>query len=165
MPWNRCGVRQRPSASFVNGSLGPVGRALAEGDEAQLTAAFASLMPAVVDEVTVAADLTATVTGLPTRRVSRALESMAVRDREDSATVWCFTAASVRRAFDDGGTQESVLADLTSVSRTPLPNVLTRLIADIARRHGHLIVAPVGAIISSADEDPAVGTAARAGPR
>lgn len=138
-------------ALVVNGSLSPVGRALGGAEESQLPAVFAQLMPTVVDEVAVCADLTATVTGLPTRRVSRVLESMADREREDAATMWRFSVISVRRAFDHGGTLGGLLAGLTSVSRLPIPDALTWLIRDIARRHGHLVVLPAGSIITSDD--------------
>jgi hypothetical protein len=54
------------------------------------------------------------------------------------ATVYRFSAGSLRRAFDAGWTGAEVHAFLDRHSRTPVPQPLGYLVDDIARRHGHL---------------------------
>jgi hypothetical protein len=55
-----------------------------------------------------------------------------------SATVYRVTEASVRRALDAGRTAEELQELFRTRSRTPVPQGLSYLIDDVARRHGRL---------------------------
>ena len=63
----------------------------------------------------------------------------------------CCGGAIREPSFDPGGTRDGVLAGLEELSSRPLPDSLIRLVADVARRHGHLVVEPTGAVITSED--------------
>src|SRR5690606_11044780 len=63
------------------------------------------------------------------------------------ATVYRFTAESIRRALDAGRTAADVTELLTRHSATPLPQPLVYLIEDVARRHGHLRVGALSSYV------------------
>jgi hypothetical protein len=71
--------------------------------------------------------------------VETRLAGLADREAAGSGT-WRIHDASLRRAFDEGGTAEEVLEFLRRHSSTPLPQALEYLVADVARRHGRLRV-------------------------
>ncbi|ETK36070.1 helicase-associated domain-containing protein [Microbispora sp. ATCC PTA-5024] len=95
------------------------------------------------------ADLTAVVTGPPSVELAALLDRAADRESQGSASVWRFGPASVRRALDAGETAESLIDDLAEVGTLPQP--LTYLIRDVARRHGEVTVSSVGCIIQGSD--------------
>jgi hypothetical protein len=121
------------------GALSPVGAAVLSGAGVDgLEEALGPGLGASEDSVVVQADLTATVLGHPSARLTAVLDGAADRESRSTATVWRFSAASVRRAFDAGHTADDVVAELSAVSRTELPQALTYLVRDVARQHGRL---------------------------
>jgi Helicase conserved C-terminal domain len=107
------------------------------------------LVPPPVDHVLVQADLTVVVPGPPSPDLATELSLTA---EPESANVYRITADTVRRALDTG----YVAADLHSLfarrSRTPVPQALTYLVDDVARRHGGIRVGSAGAYVRSEDE-------------
>jgi hypothetical protein len=95
------------------------------------------------------ADLTAVVTGPPSAELAELLDRGAERESRGAASVWRFTRASVRRALDAGHDAERLLDDLAAVGRVPQP--LTYLIHDVARRHGEVTVTSVACIVQASD--------------
>ncbi|MDH2424685.1 helicase-associated domain-containing protein [Sphaerisporangium sp. TRM90804] len=95
------------------------------------------------------ADLTAVVTGPPAAELSSLLDRAADRESRGAASVWRFSPASVRRALDAGHSAESLLEELSAAGTVPQP--LTYLIRDVARRHGEVTVTTVGCIIQGSD--------------
>ncbi|MBB6474779.1 helicase-associated domain-containing protein [Sphaerisporangium rubeum] len=91
------------------------------------------------------ADLTAVVTGPPAAELSSLLDRAADRESKGAASVWRFSAASVRRALDAGYSAESLLEELRAAGTVPQP--LAYLVKDVARRHGEVTVTTVGCII------------------
>ena len=67
------------------------------------------------------------------------------------ATVYRFSAHSLRRAFDAGRDAQAILDDLSAVSTTAVPQALEYLVRDLARRHGHLRVGAAGAYLRCED--------------
>src|SRR5690606_22947434 len=67
------------------------------------------------------------------------------------ATVYRITADSVRRALDAGVTAEDLHARMAHRSATPVPQALTYLIDDVARRHGGLRAGHCGCYLRSED--------------
>jgi hypothetical protein len=94
-------------------------------------------------------DLTAVVTGPPSAELASLLDRAADRESSGAASVWRFSPASVRRALDAGHGAESLLADLARAGT--LPQALTYLIRDVARRHGEVTVTTVACIIQGSD--------------
>lgn len=117
-----------------------------------VVAALDPLLPAPVDHVLVQADLTVVVPGPPEPTLAAELAVVADPESAGGATVYRVTPDSVRRALDAGYAADDVHALFTRRSRTPVPQALTYLVDDVARRHGGLRVGTVGAYLRSDDE-------------
>jgi hypothetical protein len=102
--------------------------------------------------VLIQADLTAVAPGPLVRERARDLHLLADVESRGGATVYRFTAASVRRAFDAGWAAHEVHAFLESVSRTPVPQPLTYLVDDAARTFGAVRVGHAEAFLRADDE-------------
>ena len=122
---------------------------LADEDPAPV---LAPLLPHEVEEVLIQADLTAVAPGPLTRDRARDLHLLADVESRGQATVYRFTASSVRRAFDAGWAAHEVHAFLDSVSRTSVPQPLTYLVDDAARRFGTVRVGHAEAFLRADDE-------------
>ncbi|MFL5793618.1 MAG: helicase-associated domain-containing protein [Actinomycetota bacterium] len=132
-----------------------LGVAVAEGERAQpglatgallagtgpsgLAEEAAEALPDGPDRFLLAGDLTVVAPGGLAPGVETRLAGLADREAAGSGT-WRISDASLRRAFDEGGTAEEVLAFLHRHSSTPLPQALEYVVADVARRHGRLRV-------------------------
>ena len=134
------------------GSPTVFGRALvAEGVEAAV-GALAPLLPEPVDHVLLQADLTAIAPGPLEHDLADRIAAVADVESRGAATTYRFTASSVRRAMDVGWAAADVHALLASASRTPVPQALTYLVDDVARRFGTLRVGLAAAFLRSDDE-------------
>jgi hypothetical protein len=132
------------------GGLASYAAALLDGgDPAPL---LTPLLPEEVDEVLIQADLTAVAPGPLTRERARDLHLLADVESRGQATVYRFTPASVRRAFDAGWAAHEVHAFLESVSRTPVPQPLTYLVDDASRTFGTIRVGHAEAFVRADDE-------------
>jgi hypothetical protein len=114
--------------------------------------ALDALLPAPVDHVLVQADLTVVVPGPPEPALAAELEMVAEHESAGGASVHRVTEASVRRALDAGYTAEDLHALFRRRSRTSVPQALTYLVDDVARKHGGLRVGGAGAYVRSDDE-------------
>ncbi|MDN3296261.1 helicase C-terminal domain-containing protein [Streptomyces ficellus] len=119
-------------------------------------ALLAPLLPEPVDHVLLQADLTAVAPGPLKRPLADMLAVLADVESKGGATVYRFTPASVRRALDAGQAAADLHAFLAAHSRTPVPQPLTYLIDDVARRHGHLRVGAASAYVRC-DDDAVLG--------
>lgn len=135
-------------------ALTPLGRALHAGDRDGLHAAAAALLPAPATTATFLPDLTALVSGAPAADLAELLDSAADQETRDAASTWRFSPTSVRRSLDAGRTADDLLAALTAVADRPLPQPLTYLVRDVARRHGSLRVSAAGCCLVA--DDPAL---------
>ncbi|MFE3560588.1 helicase-associated domain-containing protein [Streptomyces sp. NPDC059193] len=136
------------------GALSAFGRALLEHrDPAPL---LAPLLPEPVDHVLLQADLTAVAPGPLRRPLGDTLAVLADVESKGGATVYRFTPGSVRRALDAGHAAADLHAFLKEHSRTPVPQPLTYLIDDVARRHGHLRVGAASSYVRC-DDDAMLG--------
>jgi hypothetical protein len=132
------------------GGLSSHGRLLLGGDDP--AAALGALLPDEVDHVLIQTDLTAVAPGPLVRDRARDLHLMADVESRGQATVYRFTPASVRRAFDAGWAAHEVHAFLAQVSRTPVPQPLTYLVDDAARTFGTIRVGHAEAFLRADDE-------------
>ncbi|CNG29015.1 DNA-binding protein [Mycobacterium tuberculosis] len=132
------------------GELVPFARDLLAGDDPE--PALEKYLPEPVDEILIQADLTAVAPGPLVTDLARELALTADVESTGGATVYRFTPESVRRALDAGRSAADITDLLTRHSATPLPQPLTYLIDDVARRHGHL---RVGALSSYVRTDSA----------
>ncbi|MFD9566827.1 helicase-associated domain-containing protein [Streptomyces sp. NPDC059994] len=115
-------------------------------------AALAPHLPEPVDHVLLQADLTAVAPGPLRRPLAATLNVLADIESKGGATVYRFTPASVRRALDAGQAASDLHAFLAAHSATPVPQPLSYLIDDVARRHGHLRVGAASAYVRCDDD-------------
>ena len=136
-------ARRDPDADplGVLSAAGPVGSAA--------VAALDKLVPPPVDHVLVQADLTVVVPGPPAPDLAGEL---ALTAEPESANVYRITADSIRGALDAGYLPADLHGLFARRSRTPVPQALTYLVDDVARRHGGMRVGSAGAYLRSEDE-------------
>ncbi|MFE3071948.1 helicase-associated domain-containing protein [Streptomyces sp. NPDC059247] len=140
-------------AAPADGDGGGVELSVAAGRAATL---LAPLLPETVDEVLLQADLTAVAPGPLRRPLADALAVLADVESKGGATVYRFTPGSVRRALDAGRSASDLHEFLRTHSRTPVPQPLSYLVDDVARRHGHLRVGTASAYVRC-DDDAVLG--------
>jgi hypothetical protein len=136
------------------GALTSAARLLLHGDRAGAARAFRTLVPTPIDHILVQADLTAVAPGPLDRDLARELALVADVESTGHATVYRFTERSVRRALDLGRSAADVHALLARHSRTPIPQPLSYLVDDVARRHGRVRVGTATSYIRC--DDPAI---------
>lgn len=129
--------------------LSPAEQAAASAAAARL---LAPLLPEPLDHVLLQADLTAVAPGPLDRPLADVLGVLADVESKGGATVYRFTPGSVRRALDAGQSASDLHAFLAAHSRTPIPQPLTYLIDDVARKHGHLRVGAASAYVRCDDD-------------
>lgn len=132
---------------------------LAEHGPAQ---ALTDALPQPVTQCIIQGDLTVLVPGLPDPSLDDLLTACADIDSRANATTGRFTSESIARAFDRGWSSESLLAQLTQVSVTGIPQPLDYLVRDVARRHGSIRVGGLASYVRLADD--ALVAAVRASP-
>ncbi|MFD8421970.1 helicase-associated domain-containing protein [Streptomyces sp. NPDC059466] len=132
-PLPRTPAEQAAAAARAAGILGP-------------------LLPEPLDHVLLQADLTAVAPGPLERPLADTLGVLADVESKGGATVYRFTPGSVRRALDAGRSASDLHAFLAAHSRTPVPQPLTYLIDDVARRHGHLRIGAASAYVRCDDD-------------
>lgn len=152
-------------------ALGVVGRgALAtplrllmagEPDE-KVVAAMAKVLPAPIDYFLVQADLTVVVPGPLERDLSERLAAVATVESAGAAMVYRVSEQSIRHALDTGLTAGELHGLFTKHSKTAVPQGLTYLIDDVARRHGQLRVGMATSFVRC--EDPTLLAQAVASP-
>ncbi|RKN23953.1 hypothetical protein D7147_02745 [Micromonospora musae] len=137
-----------------DGAADPLGLHLeADSDEPSTAArALDALLPAPVDHFLMQADLTLVVPGPPEPALAAELDAVAELESAGGASVHRVTTASVRRALDAGYSADDLHALFRRRSRTPVPQSLTYLVDDVARRHGGLRAGSAGAYLRSDDE-------------
>jgi hypothetical protein len=136
--------------------------ALPEGCD-DLVAAAEKLLTRASTQALFGADLTAVVTGAPSADLTELLDSAADRETRDAASTWRFGPISVRRALDAGHSPSGLLAALSAVAQSELPQPLRYLIEDVARRHGQMQVTAVACCVVS--DQPTLLTEAAANRR
>ncbi|WP_327429931.1 helicase C-terminal domain-containing protein [Streptomyces sp. NBC_01236] len=139
---------------LARGALSPLGAHLRTDDMQELGTTCRRLLPPATSAARIGADLTAVVTGTPSARLAALLDSVADRETSGTASVWRFKAGSVRRALDAGRTPTDITAELAAVAAGPLPQPLSYLISDTARRHGRVRIAPAACVLHG--DEPAL---------
>ena len=146
---------------LVSGTPTASARALHAGDRDALVAALAAHLPAQVDSLVMQADLTAIVPGLPTPELAALMRQVATPESLGAASVYRFSAGSVRAALDSGRTAADLLAELGRRGTVPQP--LAYLVEDVARRHAALRIGAAATYLRC--EDPVELASILADPR
>ncbi|MFI5780251.1 helicase-associated domain-containing protein [Nocardia sp. NPDC051570] len=136
------------------GALTSAGRALLHDALGDAEAEMESALPEPVDHVLVQADLTVIAPGPLMPELQSRIALVADVESAGAATVYRISDASVRRALDAGLTAAELHQLFTAHSRTPVPQSLSYLIDDVARRHGRLRAGMAQSFVRS--EDPAL---------
>jgi len=108
-------------------------------------------LPKTVDHILIQSDNTAIAPGPLEHEIYQALAMMAEIESRGGATVYRFTESTIRRALDHGKTGDEIKTFLVKTSKTPMPQPLEYLIADVAKKHGKLRVGNTSSFIRCED--------------
>jgi hypothetical protein len=108
-------------------------------------------LPKAVDHILIQSDNTAIAPGPLEHEVAQELALIADVESRGGATVFRFSEGSIRRGLDHGRTGEEISKFLAKTSKTPMPQPLEYLIADVAKKHGKLRVGNTASFIRCED--------------
>lgn len=135
-----------------SGALTQLGAAIADAQPEKALTILGEHLPAAVNHILLQADLTAVAPGYLAPELGDTLLLMADAEGQGPASIYRFSATSIRRALDAGQDAESLLAFLREHSATDVPQPLEYLIQDTASRHGRLRIGTSASFIQSDDE-------------
>lgn len=134
------------------GAISTPARSLLSDDGDAAVAAMTKALPRPIDHFLLQADLTVVVPGPLNRDLSDELGAVATIESAGAAMVYRVSEASIRQALDTGRSAGQLHAFFAKHSKTPVPQGLTYLIDDVARRHGQLRVGMAASFVRC--EDP-----------
>ncbi len=120
------------------GALSSAGRALLHHDAGAAALVLEAVLPEPVDHVLVQGDRTVVAPGPLEPELAREIALVADVESAGGATVYRVTEDTVRRALDVGRSAADLHELFRIRSRTPVPQSLSYLVDDVARRHGRL---------------------------
>jgi Helicase conserved C-terminal domain len=120
------------------GALSSAGRALLRDGATAAAIALHAALPEPVNHVVVQADRTVVAPGPLAPELAREIGLVADVESAGGATVYRVTEDTVRRALDAGRSAADLHELFRTRSATPVPQSLSYLIDDVARRHGRL---------------------------
>jgi hypothetical protein len=130
------------------GALSTYGAEFLSGGE---NTAIADDLPKPVDHILIQSDNTAIAPGPLEHEVAQELALIADVESRGGATVFRFSEGSIRRGLDHGRTGDEISKFLSKTSKTPMPQPLEYLIADVAKKHGKLRVGNTTSFIRCED--------------
>ncbi|MEO8813785.1 MAG: helicase-associated domain-containing protein [Mycobacterium sp.] len=140
------------------GAISSPGRALLSGDGDRAAhvavAAMTRALPEPIDHFLVQADLTVVAPGPLERELAEELATVATVESAGAAMVYRVGEQTIRHALDVGRTGAELHAFFEKHSKTPVPQGLSYLIDDVARRHGQLRIGLAASFVRC--EDPAL---------
>ncbi|QGU03980.1 helicase-associated domain-containing protein [Corynebacterium comes] len=139
------------ATSVLRALLDPTADALAVAEE---------VTPGTVERVIPQGDMTIMAPGPLPRALQTELDLIGELESAGLASVYRVTEASVRRALDTGRTAEEIRTWLADHTLGEVPQSITYLIADVARRHGTLRGGPALSYLRC-DEPSLLAEAAR----
>ncbi|OBG99960.1 helicase-associated domain-containing protein [Mycobacterium sp. E3247] len=144
------------------GALSTPARALLDEGADAAVDAMARALPKPIDYFLIQADLTVVVPGPLQRDLAEQLAAVATVESAGTAMVYRVSEQTIRHALDVGKTRDWMHALFAKHSKTPVPQGLTYLIDDVARRHGQLRIGMAASFVRC--EDPALLAQAVAAP-
>lgn len=120
----------------AGGAITGIGRHLLAGEREPAVKAVSGHRGSLSTELVLQADLTAVVAGSTPRWFRERLAQMAEVESKGAAIVYRIGEASLRRAFDAGLGAEDILSFLGEHARKGVPQALSYLVEDVARRYG-----------------------------
>jgi XPB/Ssl2-like helicase family protein len=149
-------------AVLSRGAMTSAGKVLLTEGPALAAKQLTDSLPAPVDHFLVQADLTVIAPGRLEPELADDLALVADVESAGGATVYRVSDTSVRRAFDAGKTASDLHELFRKGSRTPIPQSLTYLVDDAARKHGRLRGGAAGSFLRC--DDPVLLTEVLAHP-
>ena len=146
-----------------SGALTELGAAVAVGDWDGALARLSDALPEPLNSFLLQADLTAIAPGYLEPGVARQLAAISVAEGQGPATIYRFSADSIRQALDNGQSAAEILDFLRRHSATEVPQPLKYLVEDTAARYGRLRVGVMASYLRSDDEDGLSGLLADPG--
>jgi hypothetical protein len=138
---------------LAHGTVTSLGRTLLTGDADAAYRCAEAMLPRPRGTVLLQNDLTAVATGTPSADLLALLNSAATPESRSGAWTWRFSPASIRAALDAGATPADLHTRITEAAEGGrVPQTLTYLIDDVARRYGQVQVRPTGCCLTSDDE-------------
>ena len=134
------------------GAISTPARALIADGADTAVVTMTKVLPAPIDHFVLQADLTVVVPGPLHRALADELGAVATVESAGAAMVYRISEASIRHALDTGRSAGALHAFFAKHSKTPVPQGLTYLIDDVARRHGQLRVGMAASFVRC--EDP-----------
>jgi len=138
------------------GALSSAGRVLLSGGVIAAATMLVTALPEPVSQVVVQADRTVVAPGPLEPELAREIGLVADVESAGAATVYRVNEHTVRRALDAGRSAADLHELFRTRSVTPVPQSLSYLIDDVARRHGRLRVGTAAAFLRC--DDPALLT-------
>jgi Helicase conserved C-terminal domain len=138
------------------GALSSAGRALLHEGPAAASAVLLTTLPEPVKHVLVQADRTVVAPGPLEPELAKEIGLVADVESAGGATVYRVTEDTVRRALDADRSAADLHELFRTKSATPVPQSLSYLIDDVARRHGQLRGGAAAAFLRC--DDPALIT-------
>jgi hypothetical protein len=129
----------------------PIRALLAGAPPDDVIRAMAKVLPDPIDHFLLQADLTVIVPGPLQRELAEQLAAVASVESAGAAMVYRISETSIRRALDTGRTAVELHTLFTRHSKTTVPQGLTYLIDDVARRHGQLRVGMAASFVRCED--------------
>jgi hypothetical protein len=133
------------------GAITSAGRVLLDEGPGHAAKTLGEALPEPLDHVLVQADLTVIAPGRLEPDLADEMAIVANVESAGSATVYRISENTVRRALDSGRTADELHELFKIRSRTPVPQSLTYLIDDAARRHGRLRGGAAGSFLRCDD--------------
>lgn len=109
-------------------------------------------LPQEVDHILIQSDNTAIAPGPLAQEIAQDMALIADVESRGGATVFRFTDSTIRRALDHGKTGDDITKFLKRISKTPMPQPLEYLIADVAKKHGKLRIGATTSFIRCEDQ-------------
>ncbi|MDQ4503184.1 helicase-associated domain-containing protein [Sinomonas sp. ASV322] len=134
-----------------------VGAAVLRGDFDSVRTLLEEILPPSVDRILLQADLTAVAPGYLEPALARRLALLADAEGRGPATIYRFSAASLRRALDAGEDAASISEFLVQHAETGVPQPLAYLVDDTASRYGRIRVGRAGSFVAGDDEATIAG--------
>ncbi len=136
------------------GAISKPGRVLLDeaADAQHAVDAMARAMPEPINHFLVQADLTIVVPGPLQRELAQQLATVATVESAGAAMVYRVSERSIRHALDIGKTRDWMHQLFANHTKTRVPQGLTYLIDDVARRHGQLRIGMAASFVRC--EDP-----------
>ncbi|BBZ19159.1 helicase-associated domain-containing protein [Mycolicibacterium gadium] len=129
----------------------PARALLSDAPPENVVKAMDKVLPQPIDHFLLQADLTVVVPGPLERDLAEQLGAVARVESAGAAMVYRVSESSIRRALDTGRTAADLHAFFARYSKTPVPQGLTYLIDDVARRHGQLRVGMAASFVRCED--------------